>query len=85
MQVVVCESPGEKEGGARRVLRSKAVRFVHESEGEGVVGEGNGGQVEERYLEKLVKWGEEVGKAIKEGRSEIPDGLPQGDLYREWN
>jgi len=63
-------------------LRSKAVQFVHEPEEDLdlVVG----GKREDRYLEKLAKWGEESAKRLKEGKSEIPEGLPQGDLYREY-
>lgn len=86
-RLVVCEPAGGVGGvgssdGWRKVLRSKAVQFVHEPEEDLdlVVG----GKREDRYLEKLAKWGEESAKRLKEGKSEIPEGLPQGDLYREY-
>lgn len=84
--LIVCEPAGGVGGGDasgwRKVLRSKAVKFVHEPEEDVVVGEG-GGQREDRYLEQLTRWGEDAAKRLKEGKSEIPAGLPQGDLYRE--
>ncbi|KAL5508281.1 HOS3 [Sanghuangporus vaninii] len=51
------------------ILDNKAVKFVH--------GDIDG----DVYLESLVKWTKECMNKIKEGGSEIPEHLSQGDLY----
>jgi histone deacetylase HOS3 len=52
------------------ILDNAAVKFVH-------------GDVEgDVYLEKLTKWTKDSWEEISQGRSEIPEGMPQGDLYR---
>lgn len=52
------------------LLNNQAVKFVH-------------GDIErDVYLEKLKKWAQQSRDEIAQGRSEIPEGLPQGDLYR---
>ncbi|KAF8648755.1 hypothetical protein AX16_006182 [Volvariella volvacea WC 439] len=51
------------------ILNNEAVKFVH-----GDIG----GDV---YLETLKSWVESSRDKIAKGQSEIPDGLPQGDLY----
>lgn len=53
------------------ILSHPAVKFVH--------GDIDG----DVYLENLAKWITESHSKIAEGRSEIPDGLSQGDLYRK--
>ncbi|KAG6814974.1 hypothetical protein H0H93_009758, partial [Arthromyces matolae] len=51
------------------LLDNPAVKFVH-------------GDVEgDVYLEKLRAWARDSRDKINEGGSEIPEGLPQGDLY----
>jgi histone deacetylase HOS3 len=54
------------------ILNHPAVKYVH-----GDVG----GDV---YLEKLVEWARHSAERISNGESEIPSGLPQGDLYSEF-
>ncbi|KAI0269736.1 histone deacetylase domain-containing protein [Gloeopeniophorella convolvens] len=51
------------------ILHSPAVKYIH--------GDVDG----DVYLEKLVSWARESAKNIESGQSEIPEGLPQGDLY----
>lgn len=52
------------------ILNNEAVKFVH-------------GDIEKDiYLENLKKWADQSWDEIAQGRSEIPEGLPQGDLYR---
>ncbi|KAL5488081.1 HOS3 [Sanghuangporus weigelae] len=51
------------------LLDNKAVKFVH--------GDIDG----DIYLESLIKWTKESMDKIKEGGSEIPEHLSQGDLY----
>lgn len=53
------------------ILDNPAVKFIH--------GDIDG----DVYLEKLKLWAEESRDKIAAGGSEIPEGLPQGDLYRE--
>ncbi|KAK7054525.1 histone deacetylase [Paramarasmius palmivorus] len=51
------------------LLGSAAVKFVH-------------GDIEgDVYLENICKWAAESTEKIGRGESEIPEGLPQGDLY----
>uniref|UniRef100_A0A0W0G0J6 Putative histone deacetylase complex protein n=1 Tax=Moniliophthora roreri TaxID=221103 RepID=A0A0W0G0J6_MONRR len=51
------------------LLDSPAVKFVH-------------GDIEgDVYLENVSKWAAESAEKIGRGESEIPEGLPQGDLY----
>ncbi|KAF9451837.1 Arginase/deacetylase [Macrolepiota fuliginosa MF-IS2] len=51
------------------ILNNAAVKFVH-------------GDIEgDVYLENLKKWAKNSWDEIALGRSEIPEGLPQGDLY----
>jgi len=53
------------------ILNHPAVKFVH-------------GDIErDVYLENLTAWTKESYHKISKGESEIPDGLSQGDLYRE--
>ncbi|GLB41101.1 putative histone deacetylase [Lyophyllum shimeji] len=47
------------------LLSNPAVKYVH-------------GDV---YVDKLKRWTQESADKIRDGRSEIPPGLPQGDLY----
>ena len=51
------------------ILNHPAVKFVH--------GDIDG----DVYLEKLVEWARHSAEKISNGESEIPSGLPQGDLY----
>ena len=51
------------------ILNHPAVKFVH--------GDVDG----DVYLEKLVEWARHSAEKISNGESEIPSGLPQGDLY----
>ncbi|KIJ55002.1 hypothetical protein M422DRAFT_200979 [Sphaerobolus stellatus SS14] len=51
------------------LLHNKVVNYVH--------GDIDG----EVYLENLVKWAKESEEKIAQGETEIPEGLPQGDLY----
>jgi len=53
------------------VLNNAAVKYVH--------GDIDG----DVYLEKLVQLAEESEEKIGRGACEIPEGLSQGDLYRE--
>lgn len=53
------------------ILNHPAVKFVHRDI-EGDV-----------YLENLTSWAKESNQKILKGESEIPEGLSQGDLYRE--
>lgn len=53
------------------ILNNAAVKFVH--------GDIDG----DVYLENLKQWAEKSWDEISQGRSEIPEGLSQGDLYRE--
>ncbi|KAF9260902.1 Arginase/deacetylase [Marasmius fiardii PR-910] len=51
------------------LLGSPAVKFIH-------------GDIEgDVYLEKLHKWVKDSAERVGRGESEIPEGLPQGDLY----
>ena len=53
------------------ILNHPAVKFVH-------------GDIErDVYLENLTAWAKESYQKISKGESEIPEGLSQGDLYRE--
>ena len=53
------------------ILNHPAVKFVH-------------GDIEgDVYLENLTSWAKESNQKILKGESEIPEGLSQGDLYRE--
>jgi histone deacetylase HOS3 len=53
------------------ILNNAAVKFVH-------------GDVDrDVYLETLVQWAKTSKEKIAESGSEIPEGLPQGDLYRK--
>ena len=54
------------------VLNHPAVKFVH--------GDVDG----DVYLEKLVEWARHSAEKISNGESEIPSGLPQGDLYSKF-
>jgi histone deacetylase HOS3 len=51
------------------ILSHPAVKYVH--------GDVNG----DVYLQKLVEWARHSAEKISNGQSEIPSGLPQGDLY----
>jgi histone deacetylase HOS3 len=54
------------------LLGSEAVKFVH-------------GDIEgDVYLENICKWAAESTEKIGRGESEIPEGLPQGDLYCQY-
>ena len=53
------------------ILNHPAVKFIH-------------GDIEgDVYLEKLTTWAKESYQKVSKGESEIPEGLSQGDLYRE--
>ena len=52
------------------ILNHPAVKFVHRDKGD-------------VYLENLTSWAKESNQKILKGESEIPEGLSQGDLYRE--
>jgi histone deacetylase HOS3 len=54
------------------ILKHPAVKFIH--------GDIDG----DIYLEDLTRWAKESWENIHQGGSEIPEGLPQGDLYRSW-
>ena len=54
------------------VLNHPAVKFVH------------GDLERDVYLENLTAWAKESYQKISKGESEIPEGLSQGDLYREY-
>jgi len=51
------------------VLNHPAVKYIH--------GDVDG----DAYLENLVDWARHSVEKISDGQSEIPSGLPQGDLY----
>ena len=53
------------------ILNHPAVKFVH------------GDLERDVYLENLTTWAKESYQKISKGESEIPEGLSQGDLYRE--
>ena len=54
------------------ILKHPAVKFIH-------------GDIEgDVYLQNLTAWAKESYHKILKGESEIPEGLSQGDLYREW-
>ena len=53
------------------ILDHSAVKYVH--------GDIDG----DVYLKRLVEWARQSAEKISNGQSEIPDGLPQGDLYRK--
>jgi histone deacetylase HOS3 len=54
------------------ILDSPAVKFIH-------------GDIEgDIYLENLKKWAKNSWDEISQGRSEIPQGMAQGDLYRSF-
>ena len=53
------------------ILNHPAVKFVH------------GDLERDVYLENLTAWAKESHQKISKGESEIPEGLSQGDLYRE--
>lgn len=55
-------------------LRGKAVRFVHEPSVEG----------SEHYLGRLESWCRGQEEKVRKGECEIPEGLPQNDLYCEF-
>ncbi|EPQ51096.1 Arginase/deacetylase [Gloeophyllum trabeum ATCC 11539] len=60
----------KKSAASVDLLDDKAVKFVH-------------GDIEgDVYLENLKHWAKESEERISKGESEIPEGLPQGDLYR---
>jgi hypothetical protein len=52
------------------ILNDPAVKFVHDAEGD-------------LHLRDVIRWAEQSSERIASGDSEIPDGFPQGDLYRE--
>jgi histone deacetylase HOS3 len=52
------------------ILSHPAVKFIH--------GDIDG----DTYLENLMRWAKESWDKVHQGGSEIPEGLPQGDLYR---
>ncbi|KAF8058708.1 histone deacetylase complex protein [Lyophyllum atratum] len=52
------------------LLHHPAVKYIH--------GDIDG----DVYMEKLTGWARDSWEKIREGGSEIPEGLPQGDLYR---
>lgn len=54
------------------ILNHVAVKYVH--------GDVDG----DVYLEKLVEWARHSAERISNGESEIPTGLPQGDLYSKF-
>ncbi|TFK52172.1 Arginase/deacetylase [Heliocybe sulcata] len=58
-----------KSTAALDLLNHSAVKFVHGDIGEDV------------YLESLKTWARDSGDKVEVGQSEIPEGLPQGDLY----
>ena len=51
------------------ILDHSAVKYIH--------GDIDG----DVYLKRLVEWARQSAEKISNGQSEIPDGLPQGDLY----
>jgi histone deacetylase HOS3 len=51
------------------ILDHPAVKYIH--------GDLDG----DVYLKRLVEWASQSTEKISNGQSEIPDGLPQGDLY----
>ena len=51
------------------ILDHDAVKYIH--------GDIDG----DVYLKRLVEWARQSAEKISNGQSEIPDGLPQGDLY----
>ena len=53
------------------ILNHPAVKFIH------------GDLERDVYLENLTAWAKESYQKISKGESEIPEGLSQGDLYRE--
>ena len=53
------------------ILNHPAVKFVH------------GDFERDVYLENLTAWAKESHHRISKGESEIPEGLSQGDLYRQ--
>lgn len=55
------------------LLNHPAVKYIH--------GDVDG----DVYPEKLVEWGRHSAEKISDGQSEIPSGLPQGDLYSNFN
>lgn len=55
------------------ILNHPAVKYIH--------GDVDG----DVYLEKLVEWARHSAEKISNGESEIPSGLPQGDLYSKFN
>ena len=53
------------------ILNHPAVKFIH-------------GDIEnDVYLKNIITWAKESHHKILKGESEIPEGLSQGDLYRE--
>jgi histone deacetylase HOS3 len=54
------------------LLDDAAVKFVH--------GDVDG----DVYLENLISWATSSENKVAMGESEIPEGYPQGDLYRAW-
>jgi len=55
------------------ILNHPAVKYIH--------GDVDG----DVYLEKLVEWARHSAEKISSGESEIPSGLPQGDLYSKFD
>jgi histone deacetylase HOS3 len=55
------------------ILDHPAVKYIH--------GDVDG----DVYLEKLVEWARQSVEKISDGQSEIPSGLPQGDLYSKFD
>ena len=53
------------------ILNHPAVKFIH------------GDLERDVYLENLTAWAKESYQKVSKGESEIPEGLSQGDLYRE--
>jgi histone deacetylase HOS3 len=53
------------------ILDHPAVKYIH--------GDIDG----DVYPKRLVEWARQSAEKISNGQSEIPDGLPQGDLYSE--
>ncbi|KAH9936423.1 Arginase/deacetylase [Fomitopsis serialis] len=63
------EPKEERSDASVDILNNAAVKFIH-------------GDIEgDVYLENLKRWTAESRAKIDKGESEIPEGLPQGDLY----
>lgn len=62
------------------ILTHPAVQFVHGFPDPNL----NEDSKPNEYLMNLKQWSEDSIEKISKGESEIPIGLAQGDLYREW-